>query len=146
MPGFMENPSTLSSFFRTILAVGVLGGLGSGGWFAYSKYYSKEQEAQENAQKLADATKQLEAKQADLITASKTIKEKEEKIIALNKDIEKLQTRLALLKVDHRLARLTVVPASSTGARSATGVIAPVLPTCTRICSTPVVASYFSNL
>ena len=45
-----------------------------------------------------------------------------------------------------RLARLTVVPASSTGARSATGVMAPVLPTCTRMSTTFVVASYFSNL
>lgn len=109
MPGIMENLSTLNSFVRTVLAVIVLGGLGGGGWFAYSKYYSKEQEALENALKLADATKQLEAKQAELATAAKTIQEKEVKIVALNKDIEKLQTRLALLKVDHRLARLTVI-------------------------------------
>jgi hypothetical protein len=115
MPGIMENLSTLNSFVRTILAVVVLGGLGGGGWYAYSKYHSKEQEAQENARKLADATMELEAKQAELITASKTIKEKEEKIVALNKDIEKLQTRLALLKVDHRLARLTVVDQEKRG-------------------------------
>ena len=36
-----------------------------------------------------------------------------------------------------RLARLTVVPASSTGSRSATGVIAPVFPTWTRMALQP---------
>ena len=45
-----------------------------------------------------------------------------------------------------RLAWLTIVPASSTGSRSATGVTAPVLPTCTRISRSRVFASYFSNL
>jgi hypothetical protein len=45
-----------------------------------------------------------------------------------------------------RLARLTTVPASCTGSSSATGVIVPVLPTCTRMSLTVVVASYFSNL
>lgn len=108
MPGMMENLATVNSFVRTLLAVLVLGGLGGGGWYAYSKYTSKEQEAQENAQKLADATKELQAKEAELATAAKTIQEKEVKIVALNKDIEKLRTRMALLKVDHRLARLTV--------------------------------------
>jgi len=64
---------------------------------------------------------ELEAKQAELITASKTIKEKEEKIVALNKDIEKLQTRLALLKVDYRLARLTVVDQEKRGEKGDLG-------------------------
>ena len=45
-----------------------------------------------------------------------------------------------------RLARLTIVPANSTGSRSATGVIVPVLPTWTRMSRSRVFASYFSNL
>ena len=45
-----------------------------------------------------------------------------------------------------KLARLTVVPAISTGSKSATGVIVPLLPTCTRMSFTRVAASYFSNL
>ena len=58
-------------------------------------------------------------------------------------------TRMSLRSISSalcRLARLTVVPASSTGSSSATGVIAPVLPTWTRMAFSRVVASYFSNL
>ena len=44
------------------------------------------------------------------------------------------------------LARLTVVPANSTGSRLATGVMAPVLPICTSIEFNRVTASYFSHL
>jgi len=109
MPGFMENISTLNSFVRTVLAVVVLGGVGGGGWYAYYKYNAKEFEAQEKATKLAEATKKLEDAEADIAAKAKLIQEKDTKISTLNKDIEKLRTRMALLKVDHRLARLTVV-------------------------------------
>ena len=109
MPGFMENISTLNSFVRTLLAVIVLGGVGGGGWYAYYKYNAKEFEAQEKATKLAEATKKLEDAEADIAAKAKLIQEKDTKISTLNKDIEKLRTRMALLKVDHRLARLTVV-------------------------------------
>ena len=115
MPGFMENVSTLNSFVRTVLAVLVLGGLGGGGWYAYYKYNAKEFEAQDKAQKLADATKKLQDAQADLEAKAKIIQQKDVKITELNKDIEKLHTRLALLKVDHRLARLTVVDQEQRG-------------------------------
>ena len=115
MPGIMENVSTVNSFVRTILAVIVLGGLGVGGWYGYSTFNAKEIEARDKAEKLAEATKQLLAKEAQLAAAEKTILEKDAKITSLNKDIEKLHTRLALLKVDHRLARLTVLDQEKRG-------------------------------
>lgn len=115
MPGFMENVSTVNSFVRTILAVVVLGGVGGGGWYAYYKYNAKEFEAQDKAAKLADATKKLEDAQADLEVKARLIQEKDAKITTLNQDIEKLHTRLALLKVDHRVARLTVLDQEKRG-------------------------------
>ncbi len=108
MPGFMENVSTLNSFVRTVLAVVVLGGVGGGSWYAYYKYNAKEFEAQDKAAKLAEANQKLEDAQADIASKVKLIQEKDTRISTLNKDIEKLRTRMALLKVDHRLARLTV--------------------------------------
>lgn len=109
MKGFMENLSTVNSFVRTILAVLVLGGVGGGSWYAYYKYNAKEFEAQDKAAKLADATKKLQDAEAEIATKVKLLQEKDLKITALNQDIEKLRTRMALLKVDHRLARLSVV-------------------------------------
>jgi len=115
MPGIMENVSTVNSFVRTILAVIVLGGLGFGGWYGYSTYNAKEIEARDKAAKLAEATQQLQVAQADLEVKAKLIVEKDAKISELNKNIEKLHTRLALLKVDHRLARLTVLDQEKRG-------------------------------
>lgn len=120
MPGFIENLSTLNSFVRTVLAVIVLGGVGSGGWYAYYKYNAKEFEAQDKAQKLADATKKLEDAHAKLAAKEKIIQQRDVKITELNKDIEKLHTRLALLKVDHRIARLTVLDQVERGAPAET--------------------------
>ncbi|MBC7856241.1 MAG: hypothetical protein IAF94_22650, partial [Pirellulaceae bacterium] len=115
MPRFMENISTVNSFVRTVLAVVVLGGVGGGGWYAYYKYNAKEFEAQDKAAKLADATKKLQDAEADIAAKAKTIQENVAKISALNKDNEKLRTKLALLKVDHRLARLTVLDQEKRG-------------------------------
>src|SRR5204863_4538260 len=115
MPGFMENISTLNSFVRTVLAVIVLGGVGGGGWYAYYKYNAKEFEAKDKAARLAEATKKLEDAEADIATKVKLLQEKDTKISALNKDNEKLRTRMALLKVDHRLARLTVTDQQKRG-------------------------------
>src|SRR2546429_615219 len=109
MPGFMENLSTFNSFIRTLIAVLVLGGVGGGSWYAYYKYNAKDFEAQTKARELADANKKLQDAQADVEAKAKIIQQKDTKIAELNRDIEKLHTRLALLKVDHRLARLTVV-------------------------------------
>src|SRR5688500_18758525 len=116
MPGFMEKLATINSFVRTLLAVVVLGAVGYGGWFGYATYNAKEIEAQKKSKeleeatgKLADAQRELDAAEAEITQKSLLIIEKDSKISELNLDIEKLEASLALLKVDHRLARLTVV-------------------------------------
>ncbi|HUE71061.1 MAG TPA: hypothetical protein VMP01_09245 [Pirellulaceae bacterium] len=105
MPGMMEKLSAVNSFLRTLLAIVVLGVIGTAGYFGYDAYTAKER-ADEELVAARDKLKQVEAEVAL----------RDEQIEKLNKDvadlkvmIEKLETRIALLKVDHRVAKLTVV-------------------------------------
>lgn len=116
MPGVMENLSTVNSFLRTVIAIVVIGGLGVGGWYGYTTYNAKEFEARDKARLLAETNEKLVSVQRSLDAASAEIVEKNARIeqqtteIAdLNKQVDKLKTSLTLLKVDHRVARLTVV-------------------------------------
>lgn len=115
MASTMENISTINSFMRTILATIVIGAASVGGWFGYSTYYKNEIAAKKSAEELATATKELEAskknlaaKDAEILQKNQQLQEKEVQIADLNKDVERLETSLALMKVDHRLAKLTV--------------------------------------
>jgi hypothetical protein len=116
MPSTMENISTINSFMRTLLAVVVLGAASVAGWFGYSTYYKNEIAAEKSAEELAATAKELEASKKDLEAktveiAQKTLllQEQEVQIANLSKDVERLETSLALMRVDHRLAKLTVI-------------------------------------
>lgn len=108
----MEKVSIITSAIRTLLATVIVGGLGVGGWYGYNTYNATELEAQRSAQALAQAHVELEAKEA-------VIRVKEQEIGALNvevaekqKEIERLDTAMRLLKVDHRMALVSVVDQS----------------------------------
>jgi len=112
MPSTMENISTINSFLRTLMALVVLGGLGVAGWFGYTTYNKSENAAKELAEKNAEldkAKQSLERAAEDLVKKNEQIQEQQFQIEALNLDVERLETSLTLLKVDHRLARLTVI-------------------------------------
>jgi len=108
----MENLSTINSFIRTVLATVVLGAVGVASWFGYNTY-NKSEIAVENlrvANEQLEATKKnLDAATAEIALKDGTIKEQVVKIDVLNKDVERLETTLALIKVDYRLARLSVI-------------------------------------
>lgn len=111
----MENISTINSFLRTILATIVLGGIGVGGYLGYNTYNKNEIAARKSAAELAEknqllekSQKEVEAKTAEIAEKTKLLQEKEVQIATLTKDVERLETSLALIKVDHRLAKLTV--------------------------------------
>lgn len=115
MPSTMENISTINSFIRTVLATIVIGVAGVAGWFGYSTYNKNEIAARKSADQLAKANEQLEltkkdveAKTAEIAQKTQLLQEQEVQIAALSKDVERLETSLALVKVDHRLAKLTV--------------------------------------
>ena len=116
MPSTMENLSTLNSFMRTILAMIVLGALTVAGWFGYTTYNAKDIEARRRSRELAEvnekltqASRDLTAAQSQLALKTEQLNVANQRIDQLNKDIENLNARLVLLKVDHRLARLTAV-------------------------------------
>ena len=109
MAGTVETVSTINSFLRTLLAIVVLGGAGTAGWYGYSTYNAKEIEAQQKARQLAEAEGKLAQAATDLATAQADIQLKAEAIDQLNLEVEKLSTSLKLLKVDHRVAKMTVV-------------------------------------
>jgi hypothetical protein len=116
MPGMMDNLSTVNSFLRTMIALVVIGGLGVGGWYGYTTYNAKEFEARDKAKQLAEANDkllqvkhELDAASADIQQKAARIQEQETEIKTLNEEVDKLETSLTLLKVDHRVAKLTVV-------------------------------------
>ncbi|QDU28702.1 hypothetical protein ETAA8_38070 [Anatilimnocola aggregata] len=112
MPSTMENLSTINSFIRTVLATVVLAAAGVAGWFGYTTFNKSEIAAKQllQANEQLEATKKgLDAAKAELVVKDGTIKEQVVKIDTLNKDVERLETTLALIKVDYRLARLTVL-------------------------------------
>ena len=115
-PGMMESLATINSFFRTVLAAIVLAAVGYAGWFGYTTYNSQEIEARQKAKELAEINQRLAATAEELKTAqveserkSAVIKEQDIRIDQLSVENERLNAALALLKVDTRLARVTVL-------------------------------------
>ncbi|MEX2173975.1 MAG: hypothetical protein WD872_06400 [Pirellulaceae bacterium] len=116
MPGMMDNLSTLNSFLRTMLALVVIGGVSLAGYYGYSTYNARDIDAKAKAKQLADAQVKLDQVQQDLDSAAAEIvqkaariEEQDTQISALNEEVDKLETSLTLLKVDHRVARLTCI-------------------------------------
>lgn len=102
MAGMIESISTLNSFVRTILAVAVLGGASVGGYVGYNTYFAAKIEAEKKSQELEAAKKDLAARDEQIVKLGRDIE-------TLNQKVEKLDMALRLLKVDHRVARLTVL-------------------------------------
>src|SRR3954453_2310303 len=116
MPGMMDSLRTINSFLRTLLAVVVVGGAGTAGWYGYTTYNVKEREARRHAkeleeakQSLSDARGRLLNAEADIAEKTAELTQKNAQIARLQEDLEKVKTALHLLKVDHRVARLTAV-------------------------------------
>jgi multidrug efflux pump subunit AcrA (membrane-fusion protein) len=116
MPGMMEGISTINSLLRTLLAVAVVGGAGTAGWYGYTTYNAKEIEArkqtkarEEAEQALADTRSRLEKAEAEVANKLAELKLKDAEIDRLNASIKKLELALRYLKIDHRVARFTAV-------------------------------------
>jgi hypothetical protein len=109
MSRFLENVAIVNSAVRTLLAVTAVGGLGAAGWYGYATYNEKDLAIEKTAQQLADARMDIERKTALIQEKDRTIGTLEEDVARKKKEIERLETAMRLLKVDHRLARLTVL-------------------------------------
>ncbi len=95
MADFMGNVKTINSAVRTTLLVGVFAILGFGGWYGYTNYIKPGAEAK---QALADLEALKVKHQAT-----------EEALEAATIDNERLETSIKLLKIQRRVANLTVL-------------------------------------
>lgn len=105
----MENLSTVNSFLRTLMGLVVMGAVALGGWFGYSTYFKGEFDAQQKQRDLDATRDQLRTVQFELDQSVAEIGALREDVKAKAELIQRLDTSLRLLKVDHRVARLTVV-------------------------------------
>jgi hypothetical protein len=130
MAGTMEGLSTINSFLRTLMALVVVGGAGTAGWYGYTTYNAKEIEAQKQAkareeaeQGLADAKNRLRVAEANIASKQEELKVKDGQIVELNARVKKLEVALLYLKIDHRVARFTVVDQATDASGNVTSLI-----------------------
>ena len=90
--------------------------LAAGGWYGYNVYHEGDRALKQKDEQLASFRNELIAKQDMLDQQTKKLQERDRTIVALNDDlrvkeerIQKLDTSLRLLKVNHRVAWLTVL-------------------------------------
>ena len=109
MAKFMENVAIINSAVRTILGVAVVGGLSAFGWYGYRTYNAKDLAMAEAEQQLVSIKGELEKKNALLQEKDQAIETLNVEVQQKQKEIERLDTAMRLLKVDHRVGRLTVL-------------------------------------
>jgi hypothetical protein len=123
MSGMMDNVKTVNSVLRTLIALVVIGAAGVAGWLGISTYYAADWARQEKEQQLTAAQaqlgkleKQLAAEQdtvrqknALLAEKDNTIRDLHAEIVEKDEEIARLDTAMRLLKVDHRLADVSVL-------------------------------------
>ena len=102
MARITETVSTINSLIRTVLAVAILSGVGYASWLAYDAYLQDNAAIRELNSALAEGASQLDEKEAQIRSLN-------EELEAGRRRIDQLQTALHLLKVDHRMARITVL-------------------------------------
>ena len=132
MAGTFEKLQTINSLIRTVLALGVCGGVGAAGWYGYTTYNAAEIESQRKdaalqaqEQELAEARLRMERQDQELADKSARIAKQDTEIENLNLEvtrqkleIERLDTALRLHKLERRLAQIRVL---ETGVDEASG-------------------------
>lgn len=101
----LESLQAINSFIRTILALVVVGGAGTAGWYGYNIY----NEGERAEQHLADARKDIQAKQAVIDEQQQTITVQTDEIEEKDREIQRLDIALRMHKMQRRLARIAVL-------------------------------------
>jgi len=92
--------NAVTNLIRTLLAVAVAAVVGTAGYFGYQSMHSRDAE--------------LEAKEKQLQQSQVKIDELSREVAVQQQEIERLLTAVRLLKVDHRVAQITVLDQSPT--------------------------------
>jgi outer membrane murein-binding lipoprotein Lpp len=103
----------LNSFVGMILALVIIGLLVAGGWFAFQNYYADKFALEAD---LAAKQEEVDQLAEELMSSQAKVGRLEKDVEVLNEDLEKkrqeiqrLSTALKFMKVDQRLARITVL-------------------------------------
>jgi len=102
MSDLLNNVKTINSAVRTVLVLGAVSFVGYGGYFGYNNYVKPSQDAKQAIANLAEMTKKYEAQEAALLETT----EKNKQLVVLN---DRLESSIKLLKVDRRMANVTVL-------------------------------------
>ncbi|MEO8493782.1 MAG: hypothetical protein ABI614_01840 [Planctomycetota bacterium] len=105
----IEKVTIVTNAVRTLLATVIVGGLGVGGWYGYTTYNATEIEAKQAAEALVAAKADLVAKDEVIRVKEQEIGELTDEVAQQQQEIERLDVALRLLKVDHRMAMVSVI-------------------------------------
>jgi hypothetical protein len=115
MARIVESLATINSFVRTVLAVIIVAFAGAVGYYAYQNYLARDLAMKTTSDALVAARSLLAQKQVQIEEQLNLLAAKDTQITVLNAEIksknekiDKLDTSLRLLKVNHRIAWLTV--------------------------------------
>lgn len=100
--GIIESLSAINSLVRTGLAMVAVGAIGAGGYYGYRAYNATDLAMQKKEQ-------ELERIRSQLVENDELLQKQARLLAAKEKEIQRLDTALRLLKVDHRVAWLTVL-------------------------------------
>jgi hypothetical protein len=116
MTPVVETVKTVNSFLRTLTAMVAVGLITVASWLGYQNFAASDIALAEKEAALTKAKDELEAQRAKAEAAEQQVQKQQQEIVTLNADIakqkieiERLDTALVFLKVNHRLAELTVV-------------------------------------
>ena len=104
-----ETISNVNSAMRNLLLLVLIGGAGYGGYKAYDLYNEPKKQLAEKDRLLAEKDSKLQTALADLTTTTTLNVELKAKNTELASEVDRLDVAMKLLKVRHRLARLTVL-------------------------------------
>jgi hypothetical protein len=104
-----ETISNVNSAMRNLLLLILIGGAGIGGYKAYDLYNAPQKQLAERDKELAEQKTKLDTAYKDLSTEQKKNSDLSAKNTQLSSENDRLQVAMKLLKVRHRLARLTVL-------------------------------------
>lgn len=101
MAGFFKNLDTMNQTFRTVLMLAMTAGIGYGGYVGYDRLVKPGLELDEVRNERDRLAEELEQSRG-------VVAHQKQKIGTLEKENDRLTTSLRLIKVDRRLAYLTI--------------------------------------
>ena len=112
MSSTIDSLATVNSLIRTLLAVVVVGALGTVSWIGYTAFNTNgdaDARIREKDEKLAAQKKQLTDTRDKLAKSSRRVTQLTVEVANKERQIQRLDTALRLVKVDKRVARVRVL-------------------------------------